>query len=90
MREMIADFERFRELVDHCIDESIQIAVRKFQLQRESPNPCPKIPDRGQRLAPLQTSRSTVNREMRPLQLLVGISFLDRQPLPVRCERKFR
>jgi hypothetical protein len=67
LKEMIANFKRFRELVDHCIDVSIQIAVQKFQLQCESPNPCTMIPDRGQRLAPLQTSRSTVNREMRPL-----------------------
>jgi hypothetical protein len=33
---MIANFKKFRELVDHCIDVSIQIAARKFQLQRES------------------------------------------------------
>jgi hypothetical protein len=33
---MIANFKRFRVLVDRCVDLSIQIADLKFQLQRES------------------------------------------------------
>lgn len=36
LKEMIASFKRFRELVDRCIELSIEIADRKFLLQRES------------------------------------------------------
>jgi hypothetical protein len=36
LREMIANFKRFKTLVDLCIDLSIQIADRKFLLSRQS------------------------------------------------------
>src|SRR5664279_3267401 len=72
---MIANFKRFRELVDHCIDVSIQIAVRKFQFQCESPNPCTMIPDRGQRLAPLAPAQPAPQTEAAQTSKLTGTSF---------------
>jgi hypothetical protein len=36
LKAMIANFKRFRILVDRCVDLSIQIADLKFQRQRES------------------------------------------------------
>lgn len=35
LREMIANFKRFKTLVDLCIELSIQIADRKTQLRRQ-------------------------------------------------------
>jgi len=37
LQPLLANFKRFRELVDRCVDLSLQIAARQAELRRAKP-----------------------------------------------------
>ena len=41
LKQMIANIKRFRELVDRCVDLSVEIADRQFLLRRQSQDNAP-------------------------------------------------
>jgi hypothetical protein len=36
-KTLVANFKRFRDLVDRCVDPSVKIADRQIELQRAGP-----------------------------------------------------